>query len=74
MQTRKIKADGQLVKLIIYLFVNNLLMAIVWKVNIQIPAAAGWLFKSEELMKFKLPSNNYYPPGSALLLIPFTKL
>ena len=25
-------------------------------------------------MKFKLPSNNYYPPGSALLLIPFTKL
>ena len=74
MLTRKIKADGQLVKLIIYLFVNNLLMAIVWKVNIQIPAAAGWLFKSEELLKLNLPSDNYYPPGSALLLIPFTKL
>ena len=74
MLIRKIKADGQLVKLIIYLFVNNSLMAIVWKVNIQLPAAGGWLFKSEELLKFNLPSNNYYPPGSALLLIPFAKL
>ena len=74
MEIKNLKTADQLVKLVIYLFVNNLLMAIVWIENIQPPAAGGWISKSEELLKFHLPSDNYYPPGSALLLIPFTKL
>lgn len=77
MEIKNLKTDDQRVKrvkLVIYLFVNNLLMAIVWIENIQPPAAGGWISKSEELLKFHLPSDNYYPPGSALLLIPFMKL
>jgi len=73
MQIRKLKANSRLVKMVIYLFVNNLLMVIVWIENIQPAAAGGWISKSEELLKFHLPSDNYYPPGSALLLIPFSK-
>jgi len=73
MQIRKLKANSRLVKMVIYLLVNNLLMVIVWIENIQPAAAGGWISKSEELLKFHLPSDNYYPPGSALLLIPFSK-
>ena len=47
-------------------------MALSWQLN-TLPAVAGtnWVDKALAILNFNAPADNYYPPGSALLITPF---
>lgn len=36
------------------------------------PTTSNWLAKASELVNFNFPSDNFYGPGAAILMIPFT--
>ena len=56
----------------VFLFLCNVLLSLAWIIN-DLPAVAGtnWASKSKEILSFNIPSDNYYPPGPAILSIPF---
>jgi hypothetical protein len=56
----------------VFLFLCNFLLSLAWLLN-DLPAVAGtnWMSKSKEILSLNIPSDNYYPPGSAILSIPF---
>ena len=47
-------------------------MALSWQLN-TLPAVAGtnWVDKALAILNFNAPADNYYPPGSGLLITPF---
>jgi hypothetical protein len=47
-------------------------MALSWQLN-TLPAVAGtnWIDKALAILNFNAPADNYYPPGSGLLITPF---
>jgi hypothetical protein len=38
------------------------------------PETSNWVEKASQILSFQIPSNNYYGPGSAVLLAPFVLL
>jgi hypothetical protein len=41
------------------------------KVSDLTPGTANWIEKAQQILNFQIPSDNFYGPGSALLLAPF---
>lgn len=60
------------INFLVFLFLCNFLLSLAWLFN-DLPAAAGtnWVSKSREILSLNIPSDNYYPPGSAILNMPF---
>jgi len=50
----------------------NLFLLLSWQLN-SLPAVAGtnWIDKALAILNFDAPADNYYPPGSGLLITPF---
>lgn len=63
------------VSFVFFLLFSNLLLGLAWHFN-TLPAAAGvnWVDKSRAILSLIPPSDNYYPPGSGLLVIPFMNM
>ncbi len=38
------------------------------------PGSSNWIEKSQQILNFRIPTDNFYGPGSALLLAPFVLL
>ena len=55
-----------------FIITCNCLMVLSWQLN-PLPAVAGtnWVDKALAILDFNAPADNYYPPGSALLITPF---
>lgn len=57
--------------MIIYLLICFIQLLIISKLT-DLPVTIGnWMEKSETISKFKPPKSNFYPPGSAIMLLPF---
>ncbi len=39
-----------------------------------VPGTSNWVSKANEIINFQVPTDNFYGPGSALLLVPFVAL
>ena len=58
-------------KLSSYLLFLVIELAIIHQVS-DLPVSIGiWLSKAEQLASFQVPSDNFYGPGAALMLVPF---
>lgn len=57
--------------LVIYFFVLLFELLVVNLVSDLPVTVAGWSEKAREITQFQIPSNNFYGPGAAILLIPF---
>ena len=57
---------------ILFILACNCLMVLIWQLN-TLPAVAGtnWVDKALAILDFNAPADNYYPPGSGLLITPF---
>ena len=59
-------------RFLVFLLSCNLFLLLSWQLN-NLPARAGtnWVDKASAILNFDAPADNYYPPGSALLITPF---
>ncbi len=65
------KKDKEKLQCTVYGVVNFLIIVLVNKVS-DLPVVAGnWEWKAALLANFQNPNDNFYPPGAAILLIPF---
>ena len=59
-------------KFLVFSFFCNLFLVLSWQLN-NLPAVAGtnWVEKALAILNLDAPTDNYYPPGSSLLITPF---
>ena len=59
-------------RFLVFSFFCNLFLVLSWQLN-NLPAVAGtnWVDKALAILNFDAPEDNYYPPGSGLLITPF---
>lgn len=58
-------------KLVIYLVILGIELSIIHNLS-DLPVSIGnWISKAEQIVSFKVPSDNFYGPGAAILLTPF---
>jgi hypothetical protein len=57
-----------------FVFILQLELFLIRSVSDLVPGTSNWVSKANEIMKFEVPSDNFYGPGSALLLVPFVAL
>lgn len=59
-------------RFLVFSFFCNLFLVLSWQLN-NLPAVAGtnWVDKALAILNFDAPADNYYPPGSSLLITPF---
>lgn len=62
---------GQHKGLILYALLNFILIFLTNRVSDLPVLLANWESKAQKLLEFSFPEDNFYPPGSAILLAPF---
>ena len=45
--------------------------SVIWSLSDLPPELLNWRFKVNEILNLQIPSDNFYGPGGALLLLPF---
>lgn len=58
-------------KLVVYLSILILELFFINQMSDLSPSIGNWIGKAEDLAAFRVPSNNFYGPGAALMLVPF---
>ncbi len=58
-------------RLILYLFLVGVELSIIHAVSDLTISIGNWVPKAEQITSFQIPTDNFYGPGAALLLVPF---
>lgn len=61
-------------KLLAFVVALQCELLLIRKVSDLEPGTSNWIEKAEQILNFQIPTNNFYGPGSALLLAPFVML
>ena len=61
-------------KLLAFVVVLQCELLLIRKVSDLKPGTSNWIEKAEQILNFQIPTDNFYGPGSALLLAPFVLL
>ena len=61
-------------KLLAFVVVLQCELLLIKKVSDLKPGTSNWIEKAEQILNFQIPTDNFYGPGSALLLAPFVLL
>lgn len=61
-------------KLLAFVLLLQFELLIIRNVSDLKPGTSNWIEKSQQILNFQIPTDNFYGPGSALLLAPFVLL